>query len=130
MGDSCRFSIETVASDFETMEKLLNKAVNNNSGWSLFNEVEVWPGGHKEGVVYEANYGWYTEIHSMVAEEEVPPFLASHGSGGEHPSAVVAHYKGEIAWCAESQGSPVVPLLQHGDLSQPSKTITGRTNDG
>jgi len=63
--------------------------------------------------IYEANYGWYTEMNDMA--DEGLTFTASHESGGAYGPCNYACYKGDLEDCsADFDGNPVINVTKEG----------------
>jgi len=78
-----------------------------------FWDEEEGDDGEINATIYEANYGWYEEIHALA--EAGLTFTVSHGAGGEYGPCVYACYEGDLVGCsADWEGTPVVPVGKNG----------------
>jgi len=121
MGDRCWLQISFPKKELPRITEALNKnwADRFKSSTTLNiapddYEDEWWDeksedGDWVEAHVYEANYGWYGELH--VLAEAGLTFTVSHGSGGEYGPCVYACYKGDLVECsADWNGCPVAAV--------------------
>jgi len=78
-----------------------------------FWDEEEGDDGEVNATIYEANYGWYEEIHALA--EAGLTFTVSHGAGGEYGPCVYACYQGDLVECsADWDGNPVAPVGKDG----------------
>ena len=103
MSNTCFLEITFPKADLPKFNKILKKEIYNNVFW----DDEIGDDNHIHAIIYEANYGWYNEIHALAAAGLT--FTVSTGPGGDYGPCIYACYQGDLVECsADWDGNPVI----------------------
>jgi len=120
MSDTCYLQIECRRSDIPKFAEVLKNHMYEGKFWDE-------DAGNKVAslIIYEANYGWSTEVDALA--DAGLSFLVEHGAGSDYGPCVIACWKADQVECsADIEGNPVVIVLDESGAVEPGEIENAR----